>query len=138
MPKTPRHLRRSRSRIARYADADRAGRSPAERYDNAVNALQSALANTRGPGERAAAGLTRELRPQVTELLDRARLPARRVRLYRDKLDQPGTWRQQLGQTLMCLKGACRQLPESDRDAYLDHYAAHLLTHSRRIETEGR
>lgn len=138
MPKTPRHLQRSRSRIARYAEADRAGRSPAERYDNAVNAVQSALANTRGAPERAAAALVRELQPQVTELLDQAQLPARRVRLYQDKLGQPGTWRQRLGQTLMCLRGACKQLPEAARDEYLHHYATHLLAHSRRIENEGR
>lgn len=138
MPKNPRHLRRSRSRIARYAETDRAGRTPAERYGNAVNAVQSALKNTRGSAEREAAALTRELRPQVTELLAQTRISARRSRLYRDKLKQPGTWRQQLGQTLMCLKGACQQFDGPTRDAYLEHYATHLLTQSRRIEQERR
>lgn len=136
----PKHVRRSRARIARYADLHRRATDPKKRYGVARDALLSAIQNTRRPSTRNRHAYQQrvEWAEHVTDLIERADLSADAARLYHARLAERGDEPSRLSLSLMCLGGVIGRLPDAERETVYDYYARYLIEAARRVETEGR
>jgi hypothetical protein len=129
-----RSIRSARRRAAHHANEERKAVTPEEKYQAAEYVLRSAAKRA---GVRVAGELQKEIAEHVTAVMGRADLNNNQQALYLRKLAEEDTESRRLANALMCLRGAIKHLPGTERDRLIEHYTNHFRAEATRIELRG-
>ncbi|MGW1676007.1 hypothetical protein [Saccharopolyspora sp. NPDC002376] len=127
--------RRANRSAAFHADRARKATSSIASFRAAADALVSAAKHAKV--NRTARDLREQIAEHVHQAMDKAGVQGKSRDLYLQKLAEPGTEVERLGRALMCLQGAIKQLPDTERDRLIEHYITHFENEKNRINALG-